>query len=72
MQLTDTEKHRVIYKFVPTMRGHLLDGDNLEFFYSDANTRARKRGWSLNEIEAAARTGKWKKVEQTKSRPHLA
>ena len=59
--LTETEKHRVIYKFFPALRGHLLENDDLEAFFSDASQRARNRGWSDSEIEQAAKSGKWKK-----------
>jgi hypothetical protein len=61
MTLNDTEKHRVIYKFLPTLRGHLLEGDDLEQFYADAIRRAQRRGWSERNLEAAAKSGKWRK-----------
>ena len=61
MDLTTTEKHRVIYKFFPALRGHLLEEGDLEAYFADASQRARKRGWSDSEIELAAKSGKWKK-----------
>lgn len=61
MVLTDNEKHRVIQKFVPALRGHLLEGANLEGFFSDAVSRARNKGWSDEEIQQAAKTGKWRR-----------
>ena len=59
--LTETEKHRVIYKFFPALRGHWLENDDLEAYFADASQRARNRGWSESEIEQSAKTGKWKK-----------
>ena len=61
MVLTDTEKHRVIQKFFPALKGHLLEGPDLDGYFTDALGRARRKGWSDEEIERAARTGKWKK-----------
>ena len=61
MNLTVTEKHRVIYKFFPALRGHLLEEDDLAAYFADASQRARNRGWSESEIEQAAKSGKWKK-----------
>ncbi len=69
MLLNDTEKHRVIQKFFPTLKGHLLAGDDLEGYFLDAIARARKKGWSDEEIQNAAKTGKWKKAGAPRARP---
>ena len=61
MVLSDNEMHRVIQKFFPALKGHLLEGENLEGFFSDALSRARNKGWSDEEIQQAAKTGKWRK-----------
>ncbi|MGI9522579.1 MAG: hypothetical protein ACR2PG_13120 [Hyphomicrobiaceae bacterium] len=61
MELTASEKHRVIRKFFPTFRGHLLEGDDLEGYFSDAIAKARRKGWTDEEIARAGKTGKWKK-----------
>ncbi len=61
MQLSDVQRHRVIYKFLPALRGHWLEGDSLDGFYEDATRRALKRGWTADDLEHAARSGKWSK-----------
>ena len=61
MLLSDVQKHRVIYKFLPALRGHWLEGESLEGFYEDATRRALKRGWSMSDLATAARSGKWSK-----------
>ena len=71
MNLTDNEKHRVIYKFFPALRGHLLEADDLEAYFEDASERARNRGWSDSEIEHAAKIGKWKKASAQPSQDSL-
>ena len=65
MFLTDAEKHRVIRKFFPVLKGHLLEATDLEDYFVDALSRARSKGWSEAEIEHAAKTGKWKKPGAT-------
>ena len=59
--LSQNEKHRVIHKFLPALRGHWLEGDDMDDFYTDAVRRARNRGWSDAEIERCAKAGKWSK-----------
>jgi len=66
MLLSDSEKHRVIHKFFPTLKGHLLEGTDLDGYFTDAIGRARHKGWSDDEIEQAAKTGKWKKAGATR------
>ncbi len=60
-QLDDTQKHRVIYRFLPNMRGMLLRGEALEGYFSDASNRAIQRGWTDIELAQAARTGQWRR-----------
>ena len=67
MDLTDTEKHRVIHKFFPTLKGHLLEGSDLEGYFVDAISRAQRKGWTNDEIERAAKTRRWKKVDAAPS-----
>ena len=64
MKLSESQRHRVIIKFFPVLRGHRLTGESLDGFYTEAVTRALKRGWSADEIQAAAHTGKWKKFAE--------
>lgn len=64
MELSESQRHRVIVKFFPVLRGHRLTGESLDGFYAEAVARALKRGWSEDEVQAAARTGKWKKFAE--------
>lgn len=61
MVLTDNEKHRVIQKFFPALKGHLLEGPDLEGYFNDAVSRARRKGWTDEEIQGAAKTKKWRR-----------
>ena len=70
MQLNDVQKHRVIYKFLPSLRGHWLEGESLDGFYEDATRRALKRGWSTRDLEYAAQSGKWSKQRDDSSLTH--
>ncbi len=54
-------KHRIVYRFMPHLKGMLFEGDTLDGYLTDAVARAVHRGWSDDEILLAARTGKWKK-----------
>ena len=42
----NNEKHRVIQKFFPTLKGHLHEGSDLEVHFTDALDRARRKGWT--------------------------
>ena len=64
MELSESQRHRVIVKFFPVLRGHCLTGDSLDGYYAEAVARALKRGWAEEEIQSAARTGKWKKFAE--------
>ncbi|MEM8973879.1 MAG: hypothetical protein AAGD43_17605 [Pseudomonadota bacterium] len=54
-------KHRIVYRFMPHLKGMLFDGDTLDGYLADAAARATHRGWSNDELLAAARTAKWKR-----------
>ncbi|MEM6495380.1 MAG: hypothetical protein AAF709_01495 [Pseudomonadota bacterium] len=54
-------KHRIVYRFMPHLKGMLFEGDTLDGYLADSVARATHRGWSDDELLAAARTGKWKK-----------
>ncbi len=53
------EMHRVIYKFLPALRGCLLTGQDLEGYFADAVERAAALGWSIEDLLSAARSNKW-------------
>jgi len=59
--LNQTEKHRIIYRFIPNMRGILLDGEALDGYLADAAERAGRKGWSELELASAATSGQWKR-----------
>ena len=54
-------KHRIVYRFMPHLKGMLFEGDTLDGYLTDAVARAVHRGWRDDEVLLAARTGKWKK-----------
>lgn len=54
-------KHRIVYRFIPHLKGMLFEGDTLDGYLTDAATRAAQRGWTNHELAVAAQSGKWKK-----------
>jgi hypothetical protein len=61
--LGSTEKHRIIYRFLPHMRGILFDEDVIDGHFTDAVQRAGKKGWGADELAAAAVAGNWRRRE---------
>lgn len=59
--LDEPHKHRVIYRFLPDLRGMLFVDDALEGYFLDAVDRARRKGWVDADITTQAMTGHWKK-----------
>lgn len=66
LSLTPQIKHRIIYRFMPHLKGMLFEGDTLDGYLGDAVSRAAQKGWDDDALLAAAQSGKWKKprVEQ--------
>ncbi len=59
--LDATAKHRIVYRFLPHMRGILLSDDVLDGHLSDAVIRATRKGWQEGQLITAAKTGKWRR-----------
>ena len=54
-------KHRIIYRFMPHLKGMLFEGETLDGYLADAIERAGQRGWGIEELLTSASSGKWKK-----------
>lgn len=66
----DTQiKHRIIYRFMPHLKGMLFEGETLDGYLADAAARAAQRGWSDAQLVSAAESGKWKKPRSSDALP---
>ena len=54
-------KHRIVYRFMPHLKGMLFEGETLDGYLADAIERAGQRGWTNEELLTSASSGKWKK-----------
>ena len=62
-------KHRIVYRFMPHLKGMLFEGDTLDGYLDDAVDRALQRGWSNENLVSAAQSGKWKKPRSEHQSP---
>ena len=68
-QLDPQIKHRIVYRFMPHLKGMLFEGETLDGYLADAAARAMQRGWDSEKLAAAAQTGKWKRPRSEQASP---
>ncbi len=57
--LSRQQKHRIVYHFLPIMKGLLLEDKNLDDALRAAVKLARAKGWSEARLAASATDGRW-------------
>ena len=68
-QLDSQIKHRIVYRFMPHLKGMLFEGETLDGYLADAAIRAMQRGWNTEKLADAAQTGKWKRPRNEQASP---